>query len=143
MSVIASYSHIDARIIADNRDGGAFLGNSLRIYAPNSGSLWLTYAFPRGSALEGWTAGGGVYAVGDRWGDDANTFVLPAYARLDAMARYQFAAAGVKWSAQINLKNIANTRYIEAADIYFNNVGPAGLLPGAPRAVTVSLRAEF
>jgi iron complex outermembrane receptor protein len=143
LSIIASYSHIDARIIADNRDNGAFVGNSLRIYAPDSGSVWLTYAFAKDSGLDGWTGGGGVYAASDRWGDDRNTFILPAYARLDAMAKYQFAAGGAKWSAQINVKNIANTRYIEGADIYFNNVGPAGLLPGTPRAVTASLRVEF
>jgi len=68
---------------------------------------------------------------------------LPAYARLDALARYQFVAGGAKWSAQINLKNIADTRYIEGNDIYFNNFGPFGLLPGTPRAVTASLRVEF
>lgn len=140
LSVIGSYSHIDARIIADN---SGLIGKSLRVYAPDSGSLWLTYAFPKDSGLDGWTAGGGVYAVSDRWGDDRNTFVLPAYARLDALAKYQFLAGGAKWSAQINLKNIANTRYIEGNDIYFNNFGPFGLLPGAPRAVTASLRVEF
>jgi iron complex outermembrane receptor protein len=143
ISLIASYSHIDARIVADNRDDGAFIGNSLRVYAPNSGSVWLTYAFPTDSGLDGWTAGGGVYVAGNRWGDDANTFVLPGYTRLDAMAKYQFSAGGAKWSAQINLKNIANTRYIEGTDIYFNNFGPFGLLPGAPRAVTASLRMKF
>lgn len=140
LSVIASYSHIDARIIADT---SGLIGNSLRSYAPDSGSVWLTYAFPKDSLLDGWTAGSGVYAVSDRWGDDENTFILPAYARLDAMAKYKFAAGGAKWSAQINLKNIANTRYIEGNDIYFNNFGPFGLLPGAPRAVTASLRVEF
>ena len=109
------------------------------------GSIWLTYAFARESGLDGWTAGGGVYAASDRWGDDRNTFVLPAYARLDALAKYQFLAGGAKWSAQINLKNIANTRYIESNDIYFNNFGAIRTPPRAyRRAVTASLRAvEF
>ena len=145
-SVIASYAHIDARVVQDLPGPGSLLGNSLNSYAPDSGSLWLTYAFPTDSLLPGWTAGGGVYAASNRWGDDANTFILPAYARLDGFAKYQFVAGGAKWSAQINLKNIANTRYYESNDTFFNNSGASarfGVFPGAPRAVTASLRVEF
>lgn len=156
LSVIASYSHINAKIVKDIASVPdpenpeiiipGLLGNSLGSYAPDSGSLWLTYAFPAGSGLQGWTAGGGVYAASNRWGDSTNIFILPAYARLDAFAKYQFVAGGAKWSAQINLKNIANTRYYEANDVFFNNAfgnERFGIFAGAPRAVTASLRVEF
>ncbi|QBR71368.1 TonB-dependent siderophore receptor [Beijerinckiaceae bacterium] len=140
LSVIASYSHIDATIIADN---SGLLGNSPRTYAPDSGSMFLAYEFPTDSFLHGWRAGGGVFAASNRWGDDANTFILPAYARFDAFAKYQIVAAGLKWSAQINLTNIANTKYYSGADNYFNNSPRFGIFPGAPRAVTASLRVEY
>ena len=143
LSVIGSYSHIDAKIIKDN---GGLLGNSLGSYAPDSGSLWLTYAFPASGPLTGWTTGGGVYAASNRWGTNTNTFILPAYARLDAFAKYQFNAGGARWSAQINLKNVANTRYYDSNDVYFVNAygnERFGVFPGAPRAVTASLRVEF
>ncbi len=140
LNIIASYSHIDARIIKDN---GGLVGNSLGVYAPDSGSLWLTYAFPNDSGLEGWTIGGGVFAASNRWGDDVNSFILPAYARLDAMARYQFLAGGAKWSAQFNINNIADTRYYPGNDTFYNNFGRFGIFAGAPRNIRASLRVEF
>jgi iron complex outermembrane receptor protein len=156
LSIIASYSHIAAYVIQDigsvpdpeNPDIiiPGLLGNALGSYAPDSGSVWLTYTFPPGSGLEGWTAGGGVFAASNRWGDNTNIFILPAYARLDAFARYQFVAGGAKWSAQLNLKNIADTRYYEGNDVFFNNAfgnERFGVFPGAPRAITASLRVEF
>ncbi|SFK69446.1 TonB-dependent siderophore receptor [Methylocapsa palsarum] len=158
-SIIASYAHIDARVVNDLPSNfcppgspdtcvasTSYVGNSLNSYAPDSGSVWLTYAVPPDALLHGWTFGGGVFAAGNRWGDDANTFILPAYARLDAMAKYQFNAGGARWTAQINLKNIANATYYEGNDAFFNNTGAAarfGVFPGAPRAVTASLRVEF
>ncbi|MCI0735785.1 MAG: TonB-dependent siderophore receptor, partial [Beijerinckiaceae bacterium] len=141
LSVIASYSHIDARVIKDN---GGLLGLAPGQFAPNSGSLFLTYDFPTDSQLYGWRVGGGVYAVSNRWGDDQNTFILPSYARLDAFAKYQFVAAGLRWSAQINVNNITDARYYSGADIFYNQIIPRlAVFPGAPRNVLATLRVEF
>lgn len=76
-------------------------------------------------------------------GLDGSTAGVVAAAALDAMAKYQSEAGGVKWSAQINLNNIANTRYYPSNDSYFNNIGRFSVFPGAPRNIRVSLRAEF
>ncbi len=70
LSVIASYAHIDEKVIADN---GGLLGLTPMSVAPNSGSLFLAYEFSPGSFLHGWRAGGGVYAASNRWGDDQDT----------------------------------------------------------------------
>lgn len=138
LSVIGNYSHIDARIIQDT--SGLLLGNSLHVYAPNSGSLSLAYEFAPSSELRGWRAGGGVFAASNRWGDDQNTFILPAYARFDAFARYQTVIGPTRVSAQINVNNIANTKYYTGVSFF----GPqTGINPGAPRSVTGSLRVEF
>jgi iron complex outermembrane receptor protein len=140
-SVIGSYAHIDARFIADN---SGLLGNSLRTYAPDSGSLFLAYDFPNENLLQGWRVGGGIYAASDRWRDDRNTVILPAYARLDAFARYSFNAGPTRISAQINVTNIADTRYYPSADNFYNHGGGAfAIWPGAPRTVIGTLRVEF
>ncbi|MGH6813468.1 MAG: TonB-dependent siderophore receptor [Methylocella sp.] len=138
LSVIGSYSHIDARIINDN---GGLLGHSLHVYAPDSGSLYLTYDFAPGSELRGWRAGGGVFAASNRWGDDQNTFILPAYARLDAFARYQTVVGPTRVSAQINVYNITNTKYYTGVSFFGNP--RVEIFPGAPRSIIASLRVEY
>jgi iron complex outermembrane receptor protein len=137
LSVIASYSHIDARIVADNSGS---TGHSLHVYAPNSGSLFLAYDFASASELRGWRVGGGVFAASNRWGDDANTFILPGYARLDAFARYQTVIGPTRVSAQINVNNIADTRYYSGVSFFGARTG---IIAGAPRAVIGSIRVEF
>ncbi|MGH7879448.1 MAG: TonB-dependent siderophore receptor, partial [Candidatus Binataceae bacterium] len=80
-----------------------------------------------------------------RWGDDQDTFILPAYACLDAFAKYQFVAAGARWSAQINVNNIANTKYYPGSDNFYNFVTSPrfNILAGAPRSIIASLRVEY
>jgi iron complex outermembrane receptor protein len=113
--------------------------------APDSGSLWLAYEFPADSDLHGWRAGGGVYAASNRWGDDQDTFILPAYARLDAFLAYKATFGPTRWTAQINVKNLTGTKYYEGNDQFFNFVNNfrLGIFTGTPRAATVSLRVEF
>lgn len=140
LSVIASYAHIDARVIKDN---GGLMGLALPRFAPNSGSVFLTYDFPTDSEMHGWRVGGGVFAAGNRWGDDQNTLILPAYARLDAFAKYAFTEAGVRWSAQINVNNITDAKYFPSTDFFFNNSPRLGSFPGTPRSIIATLRAEY
>ena len=139
LSFIGNYSHIDARIIGDT-GSPALVGNSLHVYAPDSGSAYLTYDFAPGSELRGWRVGGGVFAASDRWGDDQNTFILPAYARVDLFTRYQTVIGPTRVSAQINVYNIANTTYYQGVSFFGARTG---IIAGAPRSVIGSLRVEF
>jgi len=145
LSVIASYAHIDEKVVQDMIGPGSLLGLTLDNVPRNSGSVFLTYAFPTDDPLHGWRAGGGLYAVGKRWGDDQDTFYLPAYARLDAFASYAQVIGPTKWTLQVNVKNIANTTYYTGNDTFYNFVSSfrTGIFTGTPRTVTVSLRAEF
>ena len=138
LSVIGNYSHIDARIIEDT--SGLLVGHSLHVYAPDSGSLFLTYDFAPGSELRGWRVGGGVFAASNRWGDDQNTLILPAYARFDSFVRYQTVVGPTRVSAQINVNNITDTKYYSGVSFFGARTG---IIPGAPRSVIGSLRVEF
>lgn len=140
LSIIASYAHIDATVIKDN---SGLLGKDLPRYAPNSGSVFLTYDLPPDSGLRGWRVGSGIFAASNRFGDDQNTLILPAYARWDAFAKYAFTAAGVRWSAQINVNNINGAKYYPSTDFFFNNVPRLGIFVGAPRSIVATLRAEY
>ena len=61
----------------------------------------------------GLSLGGGVVVVGERQGDNANDFQLPAYARVDAAVIYRFQPGAFPWvqnlTAQLNVKNLFNT----------------------------------
>ena len=57
----------------------------------------------------------GVFAQGGRAGDRANTFVLPGYARVDAMAAYRFPLGGAKGQLQFNVNNLFDREYFTLA----------------------------
>jgi iron complex outermembrane receptor protein len=140
-SVIATYSHIDVRITKDEDSAGTGgnTGKRLASVPRNSANLWVKYAAD--GEWKGLGLGAGVVYVDQRPGDDANTFELPAYARVDAMASYRFKAAMLPFEPnltfQINVKNLAGTTYYEGSFDRFS------IVPGAPRAFLASLRAEF
>ena len=149
ISVIASYAHLDTKVIDDTVPNpldpfnSGLLGKTPGGVAPNSGSLFLAYEFPADSMLHGWRAGGGVYAASNRWGDDQNTFILPAYGRLDVFAAYKAVFGPTRWTVQVNLQNIANTNFYPGTDFNYNNSPRFGIFTGTPRAVTVSLKVKY
>jgi outer membrane receptor protein involved in Fe transport len=55
----------------------------------NTAGVWTRYDFQQGP-WRGLSLGAGVFAVGEREGDDANTFQLPGYARVDLLAAYDW-----------------------------------------------------
>ena len=112
----------------------SYLGNALNSYAPDSGSVWLTYAFPTDSLLHGWRAGDGVFAAGNRWGDDPTPLSSPPMPASTPSPNINSVWAGAKWSAQINLKNIANTKYYPGNDVFFNNSGASQIWDLARRS---------
>ncbi|HEY8063907.1 MAG TPA: TonB-dependent siderophore receptor [Methylosinus sp.] len=139
-SVIATFSHLDARITRDDDSsgGGGDTGKRLSSVPHNTGNLWAKYQ--ASGEFEGLTLGGGVY-VDKAFGDNANSFELPAYARVDAMASYKFKAALLSFAPdltfQINVTNLLDTTYYQGAN------GRMSITPGAPRAFLASIRAEF
>lgn len=152
-SVIFNYSHIDVRFTKDdpgNIGGTTAIGNEvystflvgkrLASIPRNQANLWVKYDAL--GEFEGLGVAGGVSYVDARPGDDINTYVLPAYARVDGMVSYNFKPTWLWPSApnltfQANVRNLLGTTHFEGATDRFNAV------PGAPRSFLASIRAEF
>jgi iron complex outermembrane receptor protein len=153
-NVIANYSHTDTRITKDVNatdlapglvrgcNPGTVNGNTgcqLAGIPLDSGNFWLKY--DADGWLKGFSAGGGMNIVGTRYGDNENTFQLPAYAIVNAMAAYRFVVGGLNITAQINVRNLFD-------QVYYSSVGTPNatrfrVYPGTPRTVLGSLRVEF
>ncbi|UFP94764.1 TonB-dependent siderophore receptor [Gloeobacter morelensis] len=128
-NVVATYAYTDAKI---SRDNTYPVGNRLPTAPLHGGSLWTTYRIGEGS-LEGWGAGAGVFAVGERFGDLDNSFSVPGYTRVDAALYYRLGAL----NAAVNFKNLFNAQFIESA------VSRNGITPGAPFVVQGTLEVRF
>jgi iron complex outermembrane receptor protein len=148
LSLVANYAYTDAKVISDNpRDpldpyGGGLLHDHLDNVPRHSGKIFAVYNF--GANGVGWRVGGGVTASSQSWGDIQNTFVLPAWARVDAFASYAVEIGGHRVTAQINLRNINNARYFDGVDTFFNYFSPRlALFPAKPFTATGTIKFEF
>lgn len=139
-SLIANYSHDDARITKDlNVPNGGNTGRRLAGIPLDSGNLWLKY--DADGWLKGLSAGGGLNIVGSRQGDNENDFQLPAYAVVNAMLAYRFSVLGANVTAQVNVRNLLDQTYYGAVGSPFAT--RFRVFPGIPRTILGSLRVEF
>ncbi|NJL37473.1 MAG: TonB-dependent siderophore receptor [Leptolyngbyaceae cyanobacterium SM1_4_3] len=106
-NVIAGYAYNDARVTEDNSIPE---GTRLRNAPEHSFNLWTSYRIQSGD-LEGLGVGIGVYFVGDRPGDLANSFELPSYLRTDAAIFYE----RDRFRAAINFRNLFDIEYYPTA----------------------------
>ncbi|MGH8653403.1 MAG: TonB-dependent siderophore receptor [Gammaproteobacteria bacterium] len=123
------------------KDNGGLQGNQLPNASLHSGSLWLKYDV-NGYGADGLSFGLGVFAYGQREGDNENSFQLPGYARLDALAAYRWKIGPSRVIAQLNVRNLLDKEYYESADA-INNPPRLAIVPGAPLTVLGSIRVEF
>ena len=128
--IIAGAGYLDARIAKDTTFA---VGNRLISVPRTSGSVFTTYQVQEG-ALRGLGVGGGVTYVGRRAGDLNNSFFVGGYARIDAAVYYDFDA---HYRLALNVRNLANARYIESSANPFNNY------PGAPVLILATLTAKL
>jgi iron complex outermembrane receptor protein len=153
-SVIANYSHDDARITKDLNasaiaaglvrgcnpfTNGGNTGCQLAGIPRDSGNLWLKY--DADGWLKGLSFGGGLNIVGQRQGDNENTFQLPAYTLVNAMAAYRFKVGDATVTAQLNVKNLFD-------QTWYGGVGSPfatrfRVYPGTPQTFLGSIRVEF
>ncbi|MDZ8087603.1 MAG: TonB-dependent siderophore receptor [Nostoc sp. DedQUE12b] len=127
---IASYAYTNAEVTEDN---DIAVGNRLVSVPENQASLWTTYEF-QNSDLKGLGFGLGLFYVGTRSGDSANSFEIPDYLRTDAAIYYR--RDGFK--AGINIRNLFDRDYIRTSDD-----GSTFLRRGAPFTIFGSISWEF
>jgi iron complex outermembrane receptor protein len=144
LSLISSFTYMDARVTRDTNPNPATttLGRRLMGVPRYQGSFWAKWDVKEIAALDGLSLGFGVFVVGNRQGDDQSSFQLPGYVRLDAMAAYKWKVMGQTVTAQLNLRNLANTRYFESTDSNFSTPKFA-IYPGAPFTAVGTIKVEF
>ena len=131
-SMIGSYGYTDARVT----DDPTLAGKALQNVALNTASLYLVYDF--GTALPGrLRIGAGAHYVGNRPGDAANTFILPAYAVADVFASYETKYQNLPVIYQLNVKNLFDTVYYPSA------VSNLNVAMGDARRVSLSATVKF
>jgi iron complex outermembrane recepter protein len=140
ISVIGNYVFTDASI---TKDGSGLQGNRLNNVPEHSGSLWIKYDIHNYEPLNGLSIGVGVFAAGQRQGDNDNTFALPGYARLDAFASYTYKIGDSRLITQFNIRNLLDKTYYESTDPFQNAPPRVGIYPGAPLTAMGSIRLEF
>lgn len=144
LSLISSFTYMDARVTKDgNLDPATTTLGRRMIGIPRyQGSFWAKWDVKEISELDGLSLGFGVFVVGNRQGDDQSSFQLPGYVRLDAMAAYKWKVMGQDVTAQLNLRNLANTRYFESSDNNFSTAKYT-IHPGAPFTAVGTIKVEF
>ncbi|MDT4288931.1 TonB-dependent receptor [Methylomonas sp. MO1] len=140
ISIIGNYAFTDARI---TQDFSGLQGHRLNNVPEHSGSVWLKYDIHHYEPLNGLSFGLGMFAAGQRQGDNDNTFVLPGYARLDAFASYTYQLGKSRLITQFNVRNLLDKTYYESTDPFQNAPPRVGIYPGAPLTAMGSVRLEF
>ena len=140
ISVIGNYAFTDARI---TKDFSGLQGNRMNNVPENSGSLWLKYDIHHYKPLNGLSFGLGLFAAGQRQGDNDNTFILPGYVRLDAFTSYAHQLGKSRVIVQFNVRNLLDKTYYESTDPFLNAPPRVGIYPGAPLTAMGSVRVEF
>ncbi|AMK76721.1 TonB-dependent receptor [Methylomonas methanica] len=128
--LLGTYAYTQVNYIEDL---SGYKGNRLENVPRHQGSLWGTWQFN-----DAFKAGLGVVAVGRRPGNSENTFILPGYVRLDAMAAYTQRIGQHRLTAQLNINNLLDKGYYANSD-----GGSVGAIPGYPINVLGSLKYEF
>ena len=131
--LLGSYAYTDTEILDDPSNEGNELVNAAR----NVGSLYLVHHLHLPLELGQWKLGGGARYVGERAGDNANTFWLDSYTVADAFVTWDSQLLGEKTRLQLNVRNLFNERY------YPSSGGNLRVAVGEPRELRLSASVEF
>ncbi|WP_416424297.1 TonB-dependent receptor [Pseudomonas sp. App30] len=119
-SLIGSYAYLDAITTKDQ----LYEGNRLWNTARQTASLSAVYDFGNIFGGDRLRVGSGAHYVGERPGDSANSFYLPAYTTVDAFASYDTHLDGHKVNLSLNVKNLFDrTYYTSSVNQYFISMG--------------------
>jgi catecholate siderophore receptor len=108
--VFGGYAYLDGRILSGVTGGVSTDGNVPLNTPQDSANLWTTYTIK-----ETYEIGGGVFYVGQRYANNNNTVVVPAYARVDLTAAYKQPTYDVRLNVY-NLFDTVNYEQVIASD---------------------------
>lgn len=133
--LIGTYAYTHTEILEDPTNEGKRLNN-----APmHTASLYLTHhlAFPEQTGQ--WHAGGGARYVGERPGDNANSFWMDSYTVADAFLRWDLPTKDYKTRLQLNVDNLFDKEYFPS------NTGSGELQVnvGEPRTARLTASVTF
>ncbi|KAM3103276.1 TonB-dependent siderophore receptor [Phormidesmis sp. 146-12] len=128
--IIGSYALTDATVTVDN---SIPVGNRLKNVPQNQASLWTTYEIQKGN-LKGFGFGLGLFYVGERQVDLANSATIGSYLRTDAALYYRRGG----FNAAINVRNLFDLDYVSSA-----NFAPLYVKRGNPLTIVGSISWEF
>ena len=112
-SMIGTYAY-DHTEVLKNAESPEQEGNRLPNAPMHSASLYLTHHLALPTSTGKWHVGAGARYVGERAGDDANSFYMDSYTVADAFVRWDLPTQGYKTSLQFNVDNLFNKEYYPA-----------------------------
>lgn len=136
VDVTANYAYTNAKYT----DDPSFQGNVLPNVGRHLGKFWAQARLDR-FRLRGVGVGAGVFTTSKRFGDNANSFVIPGYERIDMGVSYARRVAESTFTVRVNVSNLFDSQHYVAADPRAA-FARTSVMPGAPRVVMVGLRVE-
>ncbi|MEM0981755.1 MAG: TonB-dependent siderophore receptor, partial [Cyanobacteria bacterium P01_H01_bin.58] len=132
-NVVANYAYTDATITESN-DNINPEGNRLFGVPEHNINLWTTYEIQEGD-LAGLGFGLGVNYVGERFGDNLNSFVLEDYFLTNAAIFYE----RNDWNFALNIRNLFDVNFIDSSE----NSRDFEIRPGEGFTIIGSVSVEF
>ena len=112
-------------------------GNRLAHAPKQTASLYFSHHLRIAPELGDWHAGAGARYVGDRPGDEANSYYMSSYTVADAFLRWDLPVAGYKTRLQLNVDNLFDKHY------YPSSNGELQVSVGEPRTARLSASVTF
>ena len=128
----AGYAYLDAQITESVavQNGVDLQGNTAALTPKHSANAWLMRELGHGFSL-----GGGLNYVGDRYTSQDNLVTLDNYVTADAALIYK----AKSFDVALNAKNLTDKEYFVSGHGTSNNLNA----PGAPRSVELTARLRF
>lgn len=132
-NLLGTYAYTDTEI----KDDPVNKGNELVNAAKNIASLYLSHDLDLNPATGNWRIGGGARYVGERAGDNSNSFWLDSYTVADAFIAWDSMLLGDKTHLQLNVRNLFDQHY------YPSSGGNLRVNVGEPREVRLQASVDF
>ena len=130
LDVKLAYAFIEAEITDDTESTE---GNVPYGVPSQRASVWFDYTIHSG-VLEGLGFGGGVRYIGSTFGDDANSFKVPAVTLVDAAVHYDWKSYGL----QLNVSNLFDKEYVASC-----STADFGCYYGESRKIAGSMKVRW